>query len=116
MQLRKVFAICGLKFSGTSNYKRTKAVVLNNYLNVHFCKSSSSGCHTTSSGMMVISVVVRDAVARDDVPEANGAERDEAKVAAVQESPPLPLAEENRATTDVGDLSSISQIELYFVL
>ena len=111
MQLTKFFAIRGLKFSGASNYKSALAVVLNNnYLNVHFCKSSSSGCHTTSSGMMVISVVVGDTVAWDDVPESDGTERDEAKVAAVQESPSLPLAEENRATTDVGDLVSISKV------
>jgi len=59
---------------------------------------------------MVVSVVVGDAVAGNDVPEADGAECDKAKVTAVQKSPPLPLAEEDRAATDVGDLISILQI------
>ncbi len=80
-------------------------------LNVNLCKSGSTGCHTTSARMMVVSIVVGDAVARDDVPEADGAECNEAEVAAVQESPPLPLAEENRTTTDVGDLVWISKIK-----
>ncbi len=43
----------------------------------------------------------------NDVPEADGAEGDEAEVAAVQEPPPLPLAKEECPSTDVGHLVSL---------
>ncbi len=43
----------------------------------------------------------------NDVPEADGAEGDEAEVAAVQEPPPLPLTKEEGPATDVGHLVSM---------
>ena len=44
-----------------------------------------------------------DSVARDHVPETNGAERDEAEVETIQKVPALPLPKDDRTPADVAD-------------